>query len=90
MTIVILIAARRLKSTTTRIGTNNLVIHEGSGSGEFDALWRNRGNRLTGSGHEPMFIKTLPSSNLQLHTETPPYKTTHISTVWPYRTTLRT
>ena len=62
----------------------------GSGNGEFEEIWRNRGNRMPGAGHRPMFIKTLPYSNLEQHTETPRYKTTHIFTVRPYRTTLRT
>ena len=61
----------------------------GSANGEFEEIWRNRDNRMTGSEHGPMFIKTLPFTNLKQHTKTPRYKTTHISTVWPYRATLR-
>ena len=41
---------------------NALAEQEGSGTEEFDALWRNRGNTMTGSGHWPMFIKTMPCS----------------------------
>ena len=44
------------------IGEMRWPIREGSGNGEFDALWRNRGNKMTGSGHWPMFIKTMPCS----------------------------
>ena len=64
--------------------------HRGSRNEEFEEIWRNRGNGLGGSAHGPMFIKTSPFSNLKLNTRALPYKTTYISIVWPYKTTLRT
>ena len=43
----------------------------GSGSVEFEEIWRNRSNRMTGSEHGPMFIKSLPLQTYPLcgHTE---------------------
>ena len=54
----------------------------GSGNGEFEEILRNRDNRMTGSEHGPMFIKTLPFTNLKQHTKTPRYNNnTHIHCV---------